>query len=879
MKGDFTRDTFHSKKNFTGVLMQQGRVQLDADWNEQNDIVQRRIETETVDSMGGCGAPLHAAAFGAFTATAGLGAAEITHLTNLGILPLPPGDFLLSTGRYYAGGKLVENDTITSLSHQPHLPGAVPITANGVYLAYLDVWEHHVTYLEDADMREVALGGPDTATRKQQLWQVKLLPVANSTHCLSPLAAWDTLVQGSTGKLSARAQPEATSTDSCIVPASAGYRRLENQLYRVEIHKGGTLTPGPNQASFKWSRDNGSVVFAIDEFMGGQPTNRLRMQSLGRDNVLALRKGDWVEVLDSDEELSFTPGIIAQIDDIDQDDLVITLNTTVSGLDTARSPKVRRWDSPGELQARIPAGNQGYIALENGVEIKYSAGTFATGDYWLIPARTILGTPALEGTGGIEWPTDVTTGDPLAQSPAGIAHTYCRLAVITLDASSLAIEDCRRLFPPTTELVSLFYLSGDGQEAMPGDPLPQPLRVGVSNGQWPVANAPVHFNVIQGTGKLVWNGSAPAKDVLAYTNSQGVIEVDWTLDSTNTSQVVEARLEDAAAASRHLPVRFNANISLASQVSYTSRCEGLAKAETVQDALDQLCANAHLRYVGGDGQTGRTKEPLPFLLEVRLANGSWPLMKQKVIFKVVSGGGELVGGTGGALTVTTDAEGYASAQWVLGSPKEKQQVVAFWDKKEKYFIHFNAFFGIQSTQPREEHIHIVDVLIGDRPLQLHGVYPLGELFQGIRVVLDSPVESDFLMDNLSFYLEVQVPFPLDKDDVAMYGSELIGYRPLALIGKNRLENNNHIIVYEPVPPVAKYLEVLLMQVQENGLTEMVAVRLLVKGNFIYRHDPQVYLDGEAFAAAPQSTPTGLVLPSGDEVNGGNFETWFNLVRK
>jgi hypothetical protein len=33
MKGDFTRNTFVPSKSFSRVLMQQGRVQLDADWN------------------------------------------------------------------------------------------------------------------------------------------------------------------------------------------------------------------------------------------------------------------------------------------------------------------------------------------------------------------------------------------------------------------------------------------------------------------------------------------------------------------------------------------------------------------------------------------------------------------------------------------------------------------------------------------------------------------------------------------------------------------------------------------------------------------------------------------------------------------------------
>jgi hypothetical protein len=33
MSGDYSRVRFDPKKHFSGVLMQQGRVQLDADWN------------------------------------------------------------------------------------------------------------------------------------------------------------------------------------------------------------------------------------------------------------------------------------------------------------------------------------------------------------------------------------------------------------------------------------------------------------------------------------------------------------------------------------------------------------------------------------------------------------------------------------------------------------------------------------------------------------------------------------------------------------------------------------------------------------------------------------------------------------------------------
>ena len=58
MKKDASRYTFHAEKHYRLVLMQQGRVQLDADWNEQGEIIENRVETETRDTVGLCGAPI-----------------------------------------------------------------------------------------------------------------------------------------------------------------------------------------------------------------------------------------------------------------------------------------------------------------------------------------------------------------------------------------------------------------------------------------------------------------------------------------------------------------------------------------------------------------------------------------------------------------------------------------------------------------------------------------------------------------------------------------------------------------------------------------------------------------------------------------------------
>ena len=61
MKGDYTRSTFSPTKRYTSVRMQQGRVPLDADWNEAQDISKHLAETARTDIIGRCGFPEDAA--------------------------------------------------------------------------------------------------------------------------------------------------------------------------------------------------------------------------------------------------------------------------------------------------------------------------------------------------------------------------------------------------------------------------------------------------------------------------------------------------------------------------------------------------------------------------------------------------------------------------------------------------------------------------------------------------------------------------------------------------------------------------------------------------------------------------------------------------
>ena len=564
MKGDFTRSTFKPTRRYNSVRMQQGRVQLDSDWNEQIDIQAHLERAANKDVIGACGGPLADAGF------------EIqVQDQNLTIGP----------GHYYVDGILCENEETVRLAEDPELTGVplqpdarsedLPTTA-GKYVAYLDVWERHVTALEDQDLREVALGGPDTATRTKTVWQVRIGPdpvagVGDPYTC----ADWTSPEQASDGQLTAQVDETATiGDDPCLVPPGAGYRRLENQLYRVEVHEGGS-TP-----TFKWSRENGSIVTRLENIDG----NVLTVSDPGKDEVLGFASGQWVELSDEQQVLQGEPGVLVELDAVDGGSLTVQAwpGSPLTMADFGDSPTVRRWESDDAVDADI----ESWQDLEDGVQVYFSSGYYRSGDHWLIPART--------NTGMVEWPQNGS--GPESQPAGGIQHHYCPLAIVELatTGSWTYLSDCRSLFPSVTELLHLYQISGDGQEAIPGQVPNGPLRVGVSNGQWPVSGATVQFTIEVGNGGVYNVTSGDFVSSVTVETVDGVAETFVQLGDTPDYQRVKAALLDTAGnqLAAPVPIYFNANLSIASLVGYDpSNCPNLSAAGTVQEAIDLLCTS------------------------------------------------------------------------------------------------------------------------------------------------------------------------------------------------------------------------------------------------------------------------------------------------
>ena len=445
MPGDYTRLTFDPRRDRAMVLEQQGRVHLDADWNELVAILERRLRVETYDFAGPAVVP----------------AAEPESFR----IVYSGGQLGIVRGRIYVDGLLAENhgygqvdfepvwgesvgSLVTRLDKQPYLGSAedakqlLEELKRGRNLVYLDVWQREQTAVEDSSMLEPALG-VDTCTRVQTVWQVRFLELDDQGLTCdsdwSTYAPWVALTAPSAGRLTSWADKAVAPADPCAVAPVAGYRGTENRLYRVEVHDGGVA----GEATVKWSRDNGAVATPIVGPIT-DPTSKpvVPVQRIGRDDVLRFAPTDWVELLDDSYELDGLPGLIAQVDSVEVSNGTITLTAPLGGtIDLTRNPRVRRWDQTAGLTSGvipITAFPQ-TIALEDGVNVKLEladpAGTLHTGDWWVFAARAAT----------------ATVEELDAQPPRGIRHHFARLAIVQ---TGKIVADCRIVFPGECECES-----------------------------------------------------------------------------------------------------------------------------------------------------------------------------------------------------------------------------------------------------------------------------------------------------------------------------------------------------------------------------------------------------------------------------------------
>ena len=313
MSSDRAKISYDEKQQYRSVIMQQGRVTLEADWNEQGQIVAEEIRQEALDFVGPSGTPDD----GYAVSKVGSGVFDLS---------VSPGTLYVGGLRVSLGQALsddrpgefrdMESQTVKqawSYSNQPEwldhagdldwvpVPDGKPDANEYVYLL---LREQEVSAVEDSALREVALGGPDTAARTRLIQRI-VRSQTKQADC--PLALAE-LVEGhwkqqgltfdpatmrlaSQATLALRIDTPATEPDPCQPQSSGGYLCAENQLIRVKVS---AFDPVKKEYKLVWGFDNAAFLYLVEAVNSDK---ELKLNTGPVDSAHRPVKGQAVEVL------------------------------------------------------------------------------------------------------------------------------------------------------------------------------------------------------------------------------------------------------------------------------------------------------------------------------------------------------------------------------------------------------------------------------------------------------------------------------------------------------------------------------------------------------------------------------------------------------
>ena len=482
---DRSRSAFYPGKHYAGVRMQQGRVLTDDDYNEGAHIQHEDQRLSRIDVIGGCGSPDQG-----FT------------IDNAEIIDAGRGDcidFEILPGTFYVGGvrlslearetfRLQKDWLNNSFDDAP----AVHDSDGRIDLVYLEVWQQPVSAVEDEELFEVALGGPDTATRLRTMRRVRIYPHVETDDCTEAWEKW--IDEWATGygrwnPASHELEPDARlrvgferdgdTADLCSPFVTGGYLGAENQTIRVQL-----VDPD----HFTWGFDNGAPLYRVSIAEGGR---RVTLQTDPKDPAHWPKAGQiveilaWSAVLPNGEKLAeelmsgylsrvasdYTPEtgefvLSEQLPDgfgqawqerTDRD----ALRTSHFGRrESGEYFFVRVWDrgSDRTSEPAIPLSPAPVALGHTGLHVTLSGSPRRAGDYWIIAARP-------------ETPDQVLAWELETQRPPdGIRRFYAPLALIQWRPSASgpledrhSVHDCRKTFRPLTEIQTCCtYTVGDG---------------------------------------------------------------------------------------------------------------------------------------------------------------------------------------------------------------------------------------------------------------------------------------------------------------------------------------------------------------------------------------------------------------------------------
>jgi hypothetical protein len=388
-------------------------------------------------------------------------------------------------------------------------------------------------------------------------------------------------------------------------------------------------------------------------------------------------------------------------------------------------------------------------------------------------------------------------------------------------------------------MVTLDLIGGDGQEAIPGRPLPEPVRLAVRNGGLPVPGARVQITA--GSGGHVAVGSVPdtgsRSRLVAVADPTGVVEVRWLLEPSgpSTQTLTAHRLDDHGAALEPAVV-VTGRLSVAAEVGWTPVCAGFAGATTVQEALDKLATTRELRLLGGDGQsvpTGRVMVPQP--VRVILDSPCGPVAGAAVVAisdgqqgLVAEAKGEVptpqtLQGTGATFQANakTGADGVAAFFWQPDfdtGPSRTLRIFHGDGTDAPVVVSAQQDSGqVGPSGPR-----VTAVRIGAVAQPNGGTTVPGLLANGVRVVFEGTNLRPEAKHVQLVHVSLDVPWPTTAAE-RQWASDAVGYRTVELAGTVTVEPQS--LLWIPTTPARTFVTSGMWDVlgRKSAVTGWVAV--------------------------------------------------------
>ncbi|HEY3186908.1 MAG TPA: hypothetical protein VGJ70_05515, partial [Solirubrobacteraceae bacterium] len=406
-------------------------------------------------------------------------------IENAGLNGTGEIDFDIAAGTLYLGGLRLEQFAVEKYSQQADwlLQPASARQAPGATrhdLVYIEAWQQPVEAVEDNELFEVALGGPDTSTRVRTMRRVRIAPGIAGPDCV---AAFKALAQGWTAAhlgtvdeagervvdatLTVTFDDTGSSNDLCSPNIAGGYLGAENQAIRVQL---------VDATHFTWGFDNGAPLYRVSvdadlETITLQTEPKDQAHWPLADQIVEILP--WSAVLANREKLAERTGHLSRVKaSYDPNTHTLKLTTPLpAGFGTQWQTRpdagalgtpyyfLRVWyrgddatsapSIPFVAGTAVALGHTGLLVTPQGTE-------FVTADHWIIAARPE--TPHRV----VPWALEVSRG------PHGIRRFFTPLAVIRWTVAGVVVtgtvvDDCRPPFDPLTRRQSCCtYTVGDG---------------------------------------------------------------------------------------------------------------------------------------------------------------------------------------------------------------------------------------------------------------------------------------------------------------------------------------------------------------------------------------------------------------------------------